>query len=91
MGTTDPDESVTPITATTHVLWARSERYKMPFVVSAWSAAFRDAFPEMFWEEVHQAQAFITDEHDVSDGPWEFTIVVRDMPAPAYPWEARDA
>ena len=68
--------------ATTHVLWARSERYLTPFVVAAWSDGYRDAYEDAFWTEVKERKSYIECFGDKDDGPWLFCLTVEHMANP---------
>jgi hypothetical protein len=75
--------------STTHVLWARSERYKTPFVVAAWSDGYADAWSDAFWTEVEERKSYVECFGEASDGPWVFCLTVERIAHPdEYSWSA---
>ena len=62
------------------VLWARSDRYKRPTVVAAWSEGYVDAYNDAYRQERDEKIRWFRDFGDPSDGPWSFWTTQEDLP-----------
>jgi hypothetical protein len=65
------------------VLWARSDRYKRPQLIAAWSDGYVDAYGDAWREERDEKMRWFRDFGDPSDGPWSFWISAEAIDAPA--------
>lgn len=62
------------------ILWARSDRYKRPTVVAAWSEGYVDAYSDAYRQERDEKIRWFRDFGDPSDGPWTFWTTQEDLP-----------
>lgn len=61
------------------VLWARSDRYKRPCLVAAWSDGYVDAYSVSYHQERDEKLRWFRDFGDPSDGPWTFWTTQEDL------------
>lgn len=83
--TTRADGRTVPLScqSTIHVLWAQSERYQTPNVITAWPDGLVDAWHEWYLELREKAIQDFLDFGDESDGPWAFWMTVEYVNQPA--------